>query len=172
MTKPSEKSSWKRARSIMTARRSMVMGGLGLAILAVGAWGVTAGLPTVPAESKRQVTLYKDPQCTCCEGYADYLRHSGFEVSVVNTHDLALINEENGVPAQLQGCHLAKVEGYLVGGHVPVGIVNRLLAEKPAIKGITLPGMPQGSPGMVGTKAAPFKVYEIGNGEPRLYATE
>ena len=123
-------------------------------------------------DAPRHVTVYKDPQCSCCEGYADYLRHNGFDVTVVNTHDLALMNEEAGVPSELQGCHLAKVDGYVIGGHVPVDIVNRLLSEKPAIKGVTLPGMPMGSPGMTGTKTAPFKIYEITDGPPHVYATE
>jgi len=123
------------------------------------------------ADDSRKVTLYKDPQCGCCENYADYLREHGFEVTVVGTHDLPLMNEKLGVPDALQGCHLAKVGGYVVEGHVPFEVVNRLLAEKPPIIGITLPGMPLGSPGMNGKKLAPFKIYEIGKGASKVYAT-
>jgi hypothetical protein len=124
------------------------------------------------AEEPRNATLFKDPQCSCCEGYADYLRANGFDVKVVNTHDLSMINEQHGVPTELQGCHVTIVDGYVVGGHVPVNVIKRLLSEKPAITGITLPGMPNGSPGMYGKKTEPFQIYEIGKGSKRIYATE
>ena len=130
-----------------------------------------AGSPARAGEV-RNATLFKDPQCSCCEGYADYLRGDGFDVKIVNTHDLALINEQHGVPAELQGCHVTIIDGYVVGGHVPVKIIQRLLSEKPAITGITLPGMPNGSPGMYGKKTEPFQIYEIGKGPKRIYATE
>jgi hypothetical protein len=116
--------------------------------------------------------LYKDPQCGCCEGYAAYLREHGFNVTVVNTYDLLLIKQEHQVPEQLEGCHTTLVDGYTVEGHVPVDALNRLLTEKPAIMGISLPGMPPGSPGMSGTKAAPFTIYEIGPGTSKIFATE
>ncbi len=121
------------------------------------------------ADDSKKVTLYKDPQCGCCEGYADYLRSRGFEVSVVPTHDLPLLDEKYGIPTDLQPCHLSLVDGYVVGGHVPIEVVNRLLSEKPRITGITLPGMPLGSPGMNGEKTAPFKIYEIAKGPHRVY---
>lgn len=130
-----------------------------------------AGSPA-RAEEPRNATLFKDPQCSCCEGYADYLRANGFDVKVVNTHDLAPINEQHGVPTELQGCHVTMIDGYVVVGHVPVKIIKRLLSEKPAITGITLPGMPNGSPGMYGKKTEPFQIYEIGKGPKRIYATE
>ncbi len=130
-----------------------------------------AGSPARAGEV-RNATLFKDPQCSCCEGYADYLRGNGFDVKVVNTHDLALINEQHDVPTELQGCHVTIIDGYVVGGHVPVKIIQRLLSEKPAITGITLPGMPNGSPGMYGKKTEPFQIYEIGKGPKRIYATE
>jgi hypothetical protein len=127
---------------------------------------------TATAEEARNATLFKDPQCTCCEGYADYLRGNGFNVKIVNTHDLSLINEQHGVPTELQGCHVTIIDGYVIGGHVPVKIIKKLLSEKPAITGITLPGMPEGSPGMYGKKIGPFQIYEIGKGPKRIYATE
>lgn len=128
--------------------------------------------PTGGKAAEREATLYKDPQCGCCENYANYLHNNGFAVTVIGTHDLPLMNEHLGVPAELQGCHLAKMNGYVVEGHVPVDVVKRLLAEKPAIKGITLPGMPAGAPGMFGTKTAPFKIYALGDTPAKIYATE
>jgi hypothetical protein len=123
------------------------------------------------ANEPREARLYKDPQCTCCEGYADYLRTHDFKVKVTGTHDLPTLNEERHVPVDLQGCHLTLVGGYFIGGHVPIKVVNRLLSEQPPVDGITLPGMPQGSPGMTGTKTAPFRIYEITKGKSKIYAT-
>jgi hypothetical protein len=106
-------------------------------------------------------TLYKNPQCSCCESYAAYLRTNGFEVDVKPTNDLAEISRKAGVPAEMQGCHTMFVEGYVVDGHVPVDVIRKLLSEKPAIAGITLPGMPVGSPGMVGIKMDKFTIYAV-----------
>ena len=108
------------------------------------------------------VALYKSPECGCCDGYADYLRHHGFVVTVTATPELSDISGKAGIPSELQGCHTAFIGGYVVDGHVPVEAVNKMLAERPPIKGITLPGMPEGSPGMAVTKAGPFTVYQIG----------
>ena len=112
-------------------------------------------------------TLYKSPQCTCCEGYAAYLRQSGFTVIVKTINDLAAVSRKAGIPAKLQGCHTMFIEGYVVDGHVPVAAIRKLLTEKPAIAGISLPGMPEGSPGMTGRKSAPFTIYAVNkNGAP------
>jgi hypothetical protein len=116
------------------------------------------------------VTIYKNPECGCCDGYADYLRHHGFAVTAKATHDLAEISRKAGVSAELQGCHTTFIENYVVDGHVPVEAIKKLLAERPGIKGITLPGMPDGSPGMSGKKAGPFKILAIGaDGKTNVY---
>jgi hypothetical protein len=140
-----------------------------LTVVLAGAVGLVA-TPTWAADEKKRVTLYKDPQCGCCEGYAAYLRGSGFEVAVVPTHDLPLMDEKYGIAADLSPCHISIIGDYVMGGHVPIEVVNRLLAEKPPITGITLPGMPLGSPGMNGRKTAPFTIYEIAKGSRKVYA--
>jgi hypothetical protein len=145
-------------------RRALLM------LLVAGAAGIASPSPQA-AENPRKVTLYKDPQCGCCEGYAGYLRTNGFDVTVVGTHDLPLLDDKYGIPSDLQPCHISMIDGYVVGGHVPIEVVKRLLSEKPAITGITLPGMPTGAPGMYGDKAGPFTIYEIGKGSPKVYAT-
>jgi hypothetical protein len=122
------------------------------------------------ADERKRVTLYKDPQCSCCEGYAEYLQSNGFQVSIVPTHDLPLLDEKYGIATDLQPCHISIIEGYVVGGHVPIEVVNRLLSEMPQITGVTLPGMPMGSPGMVGEKTEPFKIYEIAKNSRKIYA--
>ena len=136
-------------------------------LIAAGAF-----LLKIPTASASDVTLYKTPGCMCCEGYADYLKANGFAVTVKPTHELSKMSSDAGIPEDFQGCHLAFIEGYAVSGHVPRDTVKRLLSERPDIKGITLPGMPNGSPGMGGSKAEPFTIYEIGGTEPKVYAVE
>lgn len=133
-----------------------------------------AGLTTVQAGETRKAVLYKNPQCGCCEGYAKYLRDNGFEVEVKPTNDLAEISRKAGVPEDFQGCHTAFIDGYVIDGHVPVKTVDKLLTERPDIAGISLPGMPMGSPGMVGSKTGPFTIYAITKDgkQPSVYATE
>jgi hypothetical protein len=118
--------------------------------------------------------LYKNPECSCCESYAEYLRANGFDVEVKPTNDLAQISLKAGVPARLEGCHSMFVEGYVVDGLVPVDIVRKLLAERPPIAGVTLPGMPQGAPRMLGPKTETFTVYAVAKDgkAPTVYATE
>ena len=125
-----------------------------------------------PVANRGNVTLYKNPECQCCEGYADYLRHNGFEVKVIPTNDLTIMGGKYGIPDSLQPCHLSLMAGYVVGGHIPIEVINRLLSEKPQITGITLPGMPTGTPGMPGEKPDRLTVYEIVKGSPpKVYAT-
>ncbi len=133
-----------------------------------------AGGVAAKAEEALKATLYKNPQCGCCEGYADYLRQNGFEVEVKPTNDLTQISREAGVPENFQGCHTMFVDGYVVDGHVPVATVRKLLSERPDIAGVTLPGMPLGSPGMGGEKTGPFEIYAVTKDgkTPALYATE
>lgn len=122
-------------------------------------------LAAVPA------TLYRSPDCGCCLEYAAYLRAENYDVDVVSTDDLAAIKTTHRVPAELEGCHTTVVDGYAIEGHVPVAVLKRLLAEKPAITGISLPGMPLGSPGMGGAQTAPFVIYEL-DARKQVYAVE
>lgn len=141
-------------------------------ILTIATLAMGLAPTAVSAGEKPPATLYKNPQCGCCEEYAAYLRKNGFKVTVKPTHDLSLINKQHGVPANLEGCHTTLIDGYVVEGHVPVKTLERLLTERPAIKGISLPGMPQGSPGMTGRKSGPFTIYELSPGTPKVYAVE
>ncbi len=133
---------------------------------------LTMNLNAAPVAAE-EVTLYKNPQCGCCENYADYLRENGFTVTVKPTHDLAQISRDAGIPDDFQGCHTAFLGDYVVSGHVPVDVVNRMLEERPEIAGVTLPGMPMGSPGMSGAKQGPFKIFTVEEGvKPTVYAVE
>jgi hypothetical protein len=133
---------------------------------------VLFGLGRPRAATPIQATLYKSPQCTCCEAYAQYLDQNGFQVDVRPSNDLAEISRKAGVPEALEGCHTMFVGGYVVDGHVPVEIIRRLLADKPPIAGVTLPGMPSGSPGMTGRKVESWTIHAVTKDgkPPRVYA--
>ncbi len=110
------------------------------------------------------VTLYKNPQCTCCEAHAKYLEEQGFKVEVKPAPDLHSINQKAGVPDALEGCHTSFIDSYVVIGHVPADAIRKLLAERPKIVGISIPGMasmPTNLPGMPGTRSKPVAIYEI-----------
>lgn len=132
-----------------------------------------AFLPRSAFAAPMPVTLYKNPQCGCCEGYADYLKKNGFAVDIIPTNDLVTMARQAGVPEQLDGCHITKMDGYVVIGHVPVDAVRKLLAERPKIVGISIPGMPMGLPGMEGPRSGPIPIYEIARGavQPRVFMT-
>lgn len=100
------------------------------------------------AADRPLVTVYKDPSCGCCGAWADHMAKAGYAVKVVESSTLEKLKAENGIPSALQSCHTALVAGYVLEGHVPAKAVGKLLAERPAIKGLAVAGMPVGSPGM------------------------
>ncbi len=100
------------------------------------------------AAEARDITVYKTPWCGCCKGWIAHLRKAGFRAKVVEVEDLAPIRNKHGVPFELSSCHTGVIAGYVVEGHVPPADVVRLVREKPKALGITVPGMPIGSPGM------------------------
>lgn len=118
--------------------------------------------------------LYKDPNCPCCEGHAQYLKENGVELDIKPVDNLAEISQLAGIPADYQGCHTIMLNGYVIEGHVAIGIIEKLLKEKPAdVVGISLPGMPLGVPGMGGDKTGPYEVYAIHkDGSATVFATE
>lgn len=103
---------------------------------------------SVAAEQLPPVLVHKSASCGCCGAWVDHLREAGFTVRVNETEDLNPIKERLGVPYGKGSCHTAEVGGYMVEGHVPAGDIKRLLLERPQAKGLVLPGMPIGSPGM------------------------
>jgi hypothetical protein len=154
----------------MMTRRSLTTG-----LIMLGGLMVTGcGRSNAPQSEEKQaasepaaapqlasMTVYRDPSCGCCEAWAAIARNAGFEVTVSDHPDMASIKRQYGVPDELVSCHTTVVGDYAVEGHVPLEDVARLLRDKPAdIKGIAVPGMPLGSPGMEvpdGTKQ-PFQV--------------
>lgn len=136
-------------------------------ILLVAAIGLTPA-----AAEQLRATLFKQPYCGCCDGHTDHLRQNGYDVTVQQTENLASIKKRYRVPQELEGCHTTIIGGYVVEGHVPASIVRRLLKERPPIRGISLPGMPDGSPGMTGEKREPFVIYSFGDDGAKVYAKE
>lgn len=106
--------------------------------------------PPVLAEDDLSIHVVKDPGCPCCNAWIGYLRDNGFAVSFEerSIEELAAFKRQQGIPDALVSCHTATVGGYTIEGHVPAADIRRLLAEAPDAIGLTVPGMPYGSPGM------------------------
>lgn len=127
-------------------------------------WFVVYG--RAPQSQQAAVEVYKSPTCGCCSKWIDHLRQHGFSVSVTDLADVSVIKTKHRVPGAVASCHTALVGGYVVEGHVPAADVRRLMAERPAIAGIAVPGMPIGSPGMEvdGRAADPYDVVSFDSG--------
>jgi hypothetical protein len=109
--------------------------------------GCSQSEPPAQAAAPRLV-VHKSPTCGCCVKWEVGIRSKGFQVESVITDDLSQLKAKNRVPAELASCHTAFVEGYVIEGHVPAHAIQRLLSERPAARGLGVPGMPAGSPGM------------------------
>jgi hypothetical protein len=118
------------------------------------------------------VTVYKSPTCGCCAKWVEHVKKAGFAVTVKDVPNVGEVKLANGVPAELASCHTSLVGGYVVEGHVPADVLQKLLKEKPAVAGIAVPGMPMGSPGMEGSYSDRYNVvaFEKG-GKQRVYAS-
>jgi len=114
--------------------------------------GALAGSLVWPNRTSRaavtSATVYKDPNCGCCNKWIQHLTRAGFDVEAYDRGDMSQIKAKLGVPRSLESCHTALIDGYVVEGHVPVADIERLLTEKPEGLGLAVPGMPIGSPGM------------------------
>jgi hypothetical protein len=146
-------------------RRRLLQASVALAVL--GALPLKRAAATAPA-----LRLVKHPGCECCEGHAAYLRQNGYTVTVEVSPDLDSFRQSLGIPRPLFGCHTILGGDYVIEGHVSAAAVAKLFAERPAIKGISVPGMPPGAPGMTGQKIGPLVVYEIADGNPAVFLTE
>lgn len=142
-----------------------ILGGLLIGIIVIGG-GYFITRPTAQtqtASAKTKVTIYRSPTCGCCSNYATYLKRNGYEVDEIMTNDMDSVKNEHNIPANMQSCHTVVIEdsGYVVEGHIPIKAIDKLLNEKPDIKTIAMPGMPQGSPGMPGAKIGTFYISGI-----------
>ena len=112
-----------------------------------------------------KVVVFKSPNCECCGVYQDYLREKSFQVEKTYLADMSSIKRRFQIPQNMESCHTAVIGDYFVEGHVPIEAVEKLLAEKPDVDGIALPGMPSGSPGMPGQQTETFKIYALSDGK-------
>jgi hypothetical protein len=119
------------------------------------------------------VKVTKNPTCGCCKVWVDRLRDAGFQVEVNDVDNLNSVKQRVGLPYGMGSCHTAEVDGYFVEGHVPVDDIKRLLRERPQAKGIAVPGMPVGSPGMEvpSGQVQPYDVILVGrDGKTSVYS--
>lgn len=110
-----------------------------------------------------ELTMYKSSSCGCCSGHASYLDGKGYDVNKIELQDVSGIKAKYNIPQNMRSCHTSIIEGYFVEGHMPVKAINKLLEESPDIKGISLPGMPSGTPGMPGSKTSEWIIYSLDN---------
>ncbi len=146
----------------VSRRNAMLMCGAAALWPAAGFAG--SGLPAV--------TAFRNPGCGCCEKWGELLKQAGFEVTMTDDPALDARRARLGVPAGIAGCHTAEIGGYVIEGHVPPEDILRFLAEKPAARGLAVPGMPMGSPGM--ETDGPADAYDVlafmADGTSKIYA--
>ena len=157
------------ASTTLNRRQALAMGAGALAI------GLGWALSARAAQPKPLVEVWKDPNCGCCKDWMSHLESEGFTVKAYDKGNTAA-RAAFGMPQALGSCHTAKVQGYVIEGHVPAADIKRLLADKPQALGLAVPGMPIGSPGMdgpaYGGKRDPYKVLLVQkNGSSQVFAS-
>ena len=122
--------------------------------------------------AKEEIMVYKSATCGCCKKWVKHLESEGFNVKTKNISNLQPIKNKAGVERQFQSCHTAKIGGYFIEGHVPAADIKKLLKNKPVIKGLAVPGMPMGSPGMEGHRKDNYNVLAIDkNNKATVYSS-
>lgn len=147
-------------------KNSVVIGLLVVVVIGIIGFMASQGSLDKGVASKKEgngivATVYKSPSCSCCEQYSNYLRKEGYEVTIKPIQDMSTIKTQYEIPYELESCHTMEIDEYVVEGHVPKETIQKLLTERPDIKGIGMAGMPSGSPGMPGPKTEDFVIYEI-----------
>jgi hypothetical protein len=135
-------------------RRTSVFG-----LIAIAAGGLFPAVERAAGDTLPAVRAYRNPGCGCCEKWAGLMKEAGFAIIMEDDNDLASRKEKLGVPVELSGCHTALIADYVIEGHVPPKEILRLLVEKPIALGLSVPGMPVGSPGM--EAAGESDTYEV-----------
>jgi hypothetical protein len=128
---------------------------------------VTAALVALPlaaAAAQPVIEVYKSASCGCCKEWVKHLEANGFSVKARDVDNPSDYREKFGIPTEFGSCHSARVNGYALEGHVPAAEIKRLLAEKPKARGLAVPAMPMGSPGMEGPRSDPYDVLLVKDG--------
>lgn len=118
-------------------------------------------VPAVTMAASPVIDVFKSAACECCSAWVEHLKANGLSTRVNNVDNPSDYRERSGIPTALGACHTAKVQGYAIEGHVPAKEIKRLLAEKPKAKGLAVPAMPLGSPGMQGPRNDPYDVFLV-----------
>ena len=119
-----------------------------------------------------EMVVYKSPTCGCCNGWVEHMRAAGFAVRAENVSDMHAVKVREGIPLELSSCHTSVLGGYVFEGHIPAPVIQRFLDEAPDLVGLTVPGMPIGSPGMEGPNPVPYEVIALGrDGSRTVYET-
>jgi hypothetical protein len=142
-----------------------------LSVFALAGATAAAALRPAPLTPLPKVVVYKNASCGCCSKWIDYLKSAGFPVEVHDVDNVSEFADASGVPSALGSCHTALVEGYVIEGHVPADLIQKLLTEKPKVAGLAVPGMVLGSPGMDGSPAQHYDVVSwTKDGKTAVYA--
>jgi hypothetical protein len=133
-------------------------------------------LPKVALATPTRVTVYRSPTCGCCGAWVEHVRAAGFDVTTIlvdQGDQLWSQKVAGGVPENLASCHTAFIDGYTIEGHVPAEDIARLLSERPKARGLAVPGMPAGSPGMeMGARMDAYNVMLFSDdAEPSVYSS-
>jgi len=130
-----------------------------------------AQVAVADAAATDTIVVYKTPSCGCCKNWVEHIKENGYAVVVHDLDDLKKVKLDAGVSPALESCHTAIVRGYTIEGHVPADVIRKLLAEKPGVRGLAVPGMPMGSPGMEGVMKQAYKVLAFdAAGKTTVYA--
>jgi hypothetical protein len=148
---------------------------LGLIAIAASMVGTELGQhspQSISAASPDTVVVYKSPTCSCCSKWIEHLRQAGFKVEVHNESEMSRVKAQLGVSEELASCHTGFINGYVIEGHVPAEDIRQLLARRPKARGIAVPGMPIGSPGMeMGKQMDSYDVLLMADGQsPSVFA--
>lgn len=132
---------------------------------------VAAQTAKKPQPAAQSIVVYKTPACGCCTKWVDHLKAAGFAPTVHTVQSMTEAPIRKRVPASLYSCHTATLEGYVVEGHVPADVIQKLLREKPRVEGIAVPGMPAGSPGMESSRPEAYDVVTFdASGKTAVFA--
>ncbi len=147
----------------------MALAGVAAAVAGVIAFSGLFGSNPATAE---EIVVYKSPSCGCCGNWVTHLRQNGFDVSVKNIEEMDSVKKQAGIPEALESCHTAFIADYIVEGHVPAENIRKILAERPKIRGLAVPGMPSSAPGMDSPDREPYTVYSFdAQGASEVYAS-
>ena len=154
----------------MSPRRFILI--MAITLSAIFSVGFVLNMGSATRADARTVTVYKTPWCGCCSDWIKHLQRDGFEVGAVEREDLTPVRKKYAVPDELASCHTAEIAGYAIEGHVPAAEIRRLLDLRPQAAGLSVPGMPLGSPGMEqGGQSQPYEVILFGPDGEEVFAS-